>query len=67
MAGERKPEPRLRGTLSDVPAVLRAVLHVFELVQEDLGKWCGGVLVPAAGVPDATLSGILQILNEYVS
>jgi hypothetical protein len=34
------PEPWLRGTLTDVPAVPRAVLHALELANEDLWKWC---------------------------
>jgi uncharacterized damage-inducible protein DinB len=34
------PEPWLRGTLVDVPAVPRAVLHALELAREDLWKWC---------------------------
>jgi uncharacterized damage-inducible protein DinB len=33
-------EPWLRGTLRDVPAVPRAVLHTLELTREDLWKWC---------------------------
>ena len=33
-------EPWLRGTLRDVPAVPRAVLHALELAREDLQKWC---------------------------
>jgi uncharacterized damage-inducible protein DinB len=35
------PEPWLRGTLSDVPPVQRAVLHALELAKEDLERWCG--------------------------
>ena len=35
------PEPWLRGTLVDVPAVGRAVLHALELANEDLNRWCG--------------------------
>jgi len=35
------PEPWLRGTLTDVAAVPRAVLHSLELAQEDLTRWCG--------------------------
>ena len=35
------PEPWLRGTLADVPAVQRAVLHAFGAAEEDLAKWCG--------------------------
>jgi uncharacterized damage-inducible protein DinB len=34
------PEPWLRGTLREVPAVPRAVLHALELAKEDLWKWC---------------------------
>ncbi len=34
------PEPWLRGTLTEVPAVGRAVLHALELANEDLRKWC---------------------------
>jgi uncharacterized damage-inducible protein DinB len=34
------PEPWLRGTLTDVSAVPRAVLHALELAGEDLNKWC---------------------------
>jgi uncharacterized damage-inducible protein DinB len=36
-------EPWLRGTLTDVPAVPRAVLHALELAAEDIEKWCGGL------------------------
>jgi uncharacterized damage-inducible protein DinB len=35
------PEPWLRGTETDVPAVGRAVLHALQLAEEDLQKWCG--------------------------
>src|SRR5271163_1390679 len=37
------PEPWLRGTLTEVPAVPRAVLHALELAGEDLQKWCGAL------------------------
>src|SRR5512141_1597919 len=37
------PEPWLRGTLTDVPAVVRAVLHALELVREDAARFCGGL------------------------
>jgi uncharacterized damage-inducible protein DinB len=36
-------EPWLRGTLKDVSAVPRAVLHALELAREDLEKWCGSL------------------------
>jgi uncharacterized damage-inducible protein DinB len=35
------PEPWLRGTLTQVDPVQRAVLHALELAMEDLEKWCG--------------------------
>jgi uncharacterized damage-inducible protein DinB len=34
-------EPWLRGTLTELPSVHRAVLHVLELASEDLQRWCG--------------------------
>jgi len=37
------PEPWLRGTLNDVAAVPRAVLHALELAKEDLLRWCGAL------------------------
>jgi uncharacterized damage-inducible protein DinB len=40
---EQLPEPWLRGTLGDLPAVPRAVLHALELAKEDLQRWCGGL------------------------
>ncbi len=36
-------EPWLRGTLTEVPAVQRAVLHALELAREDLERWCDGL------------------------
>jgi uncharacterized damage-inducible protein DinB len=33
------PEPWLRGTRSDVPAIPRAVLHALDLAQEGLSRW----------------------------
>ena len=41
MAEADRPEPWLQRTLTDVPAVLRAVLHALELAQIDLSHWCG--------------------------
>ncbi|HSM88294.1 MAG TPA: DinB family protein [Candidatus Limnocylindrales bacterium] len=39
----QQPEPWLRGTLTDVPPVQRAVLHALELAREDLERWCEGL------------------------
>ncbi len=33
-------EPWLRGTLTEVPSVARAVLHALELAQEDIALYC---------------------------
>jgi len=41
MDPSKLPEPWLRGTLAEVPAVQRAVLHAIELAKEDLERWCG--------------------------
>jgi len=41
MAESQLPEPWLRGTLTDIRAVQRAVLHALDLATEDLAKWCG--------------------------
>lgn len=38
-----QPEPWLRGTLTEVPPVARAVLHALQLAQEDIAHWCGSL------------------------
>ncbi len=43
MSQTQLPEPWLRGTLREVPAVQRAVLHALELAEEDLRRWCGSL------------------------
>jgi uncharacterized damage-inducible protein DinB len=43
MSQSEAPEPWLRGTLTEVPAVQRAVLHALELAREDLTRWCGNL------------------------
>lgn len=35
------PEPWLRGTSQEIPAIPRAVLHALQLAVEDLCIWCG--------------------------
>lgn len=37
----QQAEPWLRGTLTDQPAELRAVLHALQLAREDIARWCG--------------------------
>jgi uncharacterized damage-inducible protein DinB len=41
MTPSDQQEPWLRGTLTDLPAVPRAVVHALELAREDIDKWCG--------------------------
>jgi len=38
---ENLPEPWLRGTLTNIVPVQRAVLHALELAKEDIQRWCG--------------------------
>lgn len=37
---EAQPEPWLRGTLIELPAEQRAVLHAMQLAHEDIWRWC---------------------------
>ena len=39
----RDPEPWLRGTLTEVEPVRRAVLHALELAGEDVARWAEGL------------------------
>ena len=41
--GEASVEPWLRGTLTEVGAVHRGVIHALELAEEDVANWCGGL------------------------
>jgi len=43
MMKKDQAEPWLRDTLSDTPAVLRAVLHALQAAEEDLLRWCGAL------------------------
>jgi uncharacterized damage-inducible protein DinB len=56
-------EPWLRGTLTHLPALHRAVIHALELAEEDILHWCDGLSAAAlnarpAGVP--SLSFLLR-------
>jgi uncharacterized damage-inducible protein DinB len=43
MSDPQLPEPWLRGTLTEVAAVPRAVLHALELAKIDLMRWCASL------------------------
>jgi uncharacterized damage-inducible protein DinB len=38
-----QPEPWLRGTLTEITAEQRAVLHALQLAREDIQRWCAGL------------------------
>jgi uncharacterized damage-inducible protein DinB len=40
---EPQPEPWLRGTLTEIDAVIRAVLHALQLAGEDITRWCASL------------------------
>lgn len=42
-SGVHSPEPWLRGTLTEDPPVIRAVLHALHLAEEDLTRWCSSL------------------------
>ena len=52
--GWQRLEPWLRGTLTDVPVVERALLHSLQMAEEDTQRWCGGL--NRAGIAPATVS-----------
>jgi uncharacterized damage-inducible protein DinB len=52
------PEPWLRGTLTEVPAVGRGVLHALELALEDAKKWCAGLSEEQMHARPAGLSSV---------
>jgi uncharacterized damage-inducible protein DinB len=43
MSDQNAVEPWLRGTLTEVDAVTRAILHALLLAEEDAERWCGGL------------------------
>jgi uncharacterized damage-inducible protein DinB len=75
MAETISPEPWLRGTLTEFPAVLRGVLHALELAQEDAERWCSGLTaeqmnarpagLPSIGFQMRHIAGTLDRLLTY--
>jgi hypothetical protein len=58
MTPSEQPEPWLRGTLTELPAVHRGVTHALELAREDVEKWCGDL---SDGELNARVSGIAPV------
>jgi hypothetical protein len=40
VSDHKTPEPWLRGTGGELPAISRAVVHALELASEDIERWC---------------------------
>lgn len=72
---EALPEPWLRGTLRDLPAEQRAVLHALQLAREDVDRWYAGVTeeelwkrphnLPSLGFQLRHIAGSLDRLLTY--
>jgi uncharacterized damage-inducible protein DinB len=45
MSERKQPEPWLRRTLPEIPAVHRAVLHALQLAEEDLSRYCAALTI----------------------
>ncbi len=58
MQPDSQPEPWLRGTLTEVSAVPRAVLHALELAKEDLHRWCFALSDPQLNARPANLPSV---------
>jgi uncharacterized damage-inducible protein DinB len=58
VAASTGPEPWLQGTLKDVPAVPRAVLHALELARQDLQDWCGALTEEELNARPAALPSV---------
>jgi len=64
MSEENLPEPWLRGTLTEVNPVIRAVLHALELAKEDLWKWCYPLTLEQLNQPMASAAPIVFHLKH---
>lgn len=51
-------EPWLRGTHTDVPAVLRGVLHALELAREDIDRWTSGLTAAEGNISPSGLPSV---------
>ena len=70
----REPEPWLRGTLTEVEPVRRAVLHALELAGEDAARWAEGLsdaemFARPAGLPSVAfqLRHIVRSLDRLLT
>lgn len=63
---ESQPEPWLRGTLADLPAEQRAVLHALQLAREDVERWCGPLTREELAVQPMGLPSVAFHLRHIV-
>ncbi len=61
-----QPEPWLRGTHTEIPAVLRAVVHAIELSREDIEKWCAPLSDEALNARPAGVAPVAFHLRHIV-
>jgi uncharacterized damage-inducible protein DinB len=61
-----QPEPWLRGTHSEIPAVLRAVVHALELAREDVAAACAALSEDALYARPAGIAPIAFHLRHIV-
>lgn len=60
------PEPWLRSTHHELPAVIRAVVHALELSMEDVEKWCGTLGDEALNARPANVASVAFHLRHMV-
>lgn len=66
MTAQQQPEPWLRGTLTEVAAVPRAVLHALELAREDILRWCSGLTDDELNVRPAGIAPVAFHIRHIV-
>jgi uncharacterized damage-inducible protein DinB len=60
------PEPWLRSTHPELPAIIRAVVHALELSMEDVGKWCACLGDEALNARPANVAPVAFHLRHIV-
>ncbi len=61
-----QPEPWLRGTHTEFPSVLRAVVHALELCREDIETWCAPLSDEALNARSADVAPVGFHLRHIV-
>ncbi|MGA8528127.1 MAG: DinB family protein [Acidobacteriaceae bacterium] len=61
-----QPEPWLRGTHTEIPAAIRAVVHALDLAREDIDQHCGELSDAALNARPAQVAPIAFHLRHMV-